>query len=243
MHFEETVPRGVQEEVIASAAPIERSRAKARRLTERGTCAAMQGWQHHWLSIQEQTGISAGGSRPPSFRPGTCAGAWVTTVEDQMFHTLRMKIGAAAFLAGALLIAPSASRADGDNGVVRVRSAYSMAETIGRLKADIAGKGIMFFAEIDQAKLAKEAGIELRPSTLLIFGNPPLGTQFLTSNPDAGLDWPVRVLVQQDAKGSVSVAYTDFNWIARRYGIEDRDAQFKMASQVIGSIATTVTPQ
>jgi uncharacterized protein (DUF302 family) len=160
-----------------------------------------------------------------------------------MLHSLRSKIGAAALLAGALLIAPAASRADGENGVVHVRSAYSMAETISRLKADIAEKGIKFFAEIDQAGLAKGAGIELRPSTLLIFGNPPLGTQFLTSNPDAGLDWPVRVLVQQDAKGSVSVAYTDFDWIAHRYGIEDRAAQFKMASDVIGSITSSVAPR
>ena len=123
---------------------------------------------------------------------------------------------------------------------MHVRSAYPLAETIGRLKADIAAKGIAFFAEIDQAKLAKAAGIELEPSTLIIFGNPPLGTQFLTSNPDAGLDWPVRVLVQQDKKGAVTVAYTDFDWIARRYGITDREAQFKMASTVIGSITSSV---
>ena len=115
-----------------------------------------------------------------------------------------------------------------------------MKETIARLKADIAAKKIRFFAEIDQAGLARKAGIALRPSTLLIFGNPPLGTQFLTSNPDAGLDWPVRVLVQQDETGAVSVAYTDFDWIARRYGIEDREAQFKMASTVIGSITSSI---
>jgi len=51
----------------------------------------------------------------------------------------------------------------------------------------VASKGIMFFDEIDQSKLAADAGVKLRPSTLLAFGNPPLGTLFLTSNPAAGL--------------------------------------------------------
>src|SRR4051812_40130660 len=121
----------------------------------------MQGWHHHRLWIRERAGISAGRARLPSFHPGTRAGARVVTMEDRMVHSLRSKIGAAALLVGALLIAPAASRADGENGVVHVRSAYSMAETISRLKADIAEKGIKFFAEIDQAGLAKGAGIEL----------------------------------------------------------------------------------
>jgi uncharacterized protein (DUF302 family) len=108
------------------------------------------------------------------------------------------------------------------------------------MKKDIADKGIMFFDEIDQAKLAADAGVTLLPSTLLVFGNPPLGTLFLTSDPDAGLDWPVRVLVYQDAKGDVWVAYTDFAWIARRHGITNREKEFKMASEVIASITSTV---
>ena len=61
-----------------------------------------------------------------------------------------------------------------------------MPETIKRLKMDVADKGIMFFDEIDQSKLAADAGVTLRPSTLLVFGNPPLGTLFLTSIPMQG---------------------------------------------------------
>ena len=89
------------------------------------------------------------------------------------------------------------------DGVVSIKSAYRFDETIERIKADISLKKIMFFDVIDQAKLASGAGIELRPSTLLVFGNPPLGAQFLTSNPAAGLDWPVRLLVTEDAQGGV----------------------------------------
>jgi len=98
----------------------------------------------------------------------------------------------------------------------------------------------MFFMAIDQTKLGENAGIKLPPSTLLIFGNPPLGIQFLTSNPNAGLDWPVRLLVTQDDKGQVWAVYTDFDWIKRRHGIENRDEAFKMASSVIASITSSV---
>jgi uncharacterized protein (DUF302 family) len=115
-----------------------------------------------------------------------------------------------------------------------------MEETVAHLKKDIAAKGITFFQEIDQAALAAKAGISLKPSVLLIFGNPPLGTQFITANPQAGLDWPVRMLVYRDDSGAVWVAYTDFGWIARRHGVTTRDAQFHMASEVAASIAASV---
>jgi uncharacterized protein (DUF302 family) len=115
-----------------------------------------------------------------------------------------------------------------------------MDETIARIKDDIARKGIMFFSAVDQAQLAANAGIKLLPSTLLTFGNPALGSQFMTSNPQAGLDWPVRLLVQQDANGNVWAIYTDFGWIAKRHGITDREQQFTMASGVVASITSTI---
>jgi len=62
-------------------------------------------------------------------------------------------------------------------------------------------------------------------------------------NPAAGIDWPVRLLVFEDARGQVWVVYNDFSYIAQRHGITDRDAQFKMASEVIGSITATVKAQ
>jgi uncharacterized protein (DUF302 family) len=126
-----------------------------------------------------------------------------------------------------------------DDGVIRVKSAHNVEETVKILERDIASKGIKFFGEIDQAKLAADAGIKLLPSILLTFGNPPLGIQFLTADPYAGLDWPVRMLVLQDAAGQVWIAYTDFAYIARRHHIADRPDQFLMASQVAASIAAS----
>lgn len=153
------------------------------------------------------------------------------------------KLIAAAALASTLAAPAGAQTAVPENGIVRVKSAYSMAESIARVKADVAAKGIMFFQQIDQSKLAADAGIPLRASTLLVFGNPPLGTQFITANPDAGLDWPVRLLLTQDDNGQVWAVYSDFGWIARRHGITNRDAQFAMATKVIGSITSTLRAQ
>ena len=140
---------------------------------------------------------------------------------------------------GVVMLLSSTALAQND-GVVRVKSAYPMQETIARIKADVSAKGIMHFAEIDQSKLAAGAGIALRPSTLLIFGNPPLGTLFITAKPEAGLDWPVRLLVSQDENGQVWAMYTDFKWIAQRHGITERDQEFSTATGVIASITSTI---
>jgi len=139
------------------------------------------------------------------------------------------------------IAAPVAAQAPASAGLVEVRSVYGIDETISRIKADIAAKGIRFFADIDQSALGAGANIAIKPSHLLLFGNPPLGVQFLTSSPYAGIDWPVRMLVFENADGSVTIAWTDFNYIAKRYGITDRAAQFKMASEVAASIASSAT--
>ena len=145
------------------------------------------------------------------------------------------------------LSVPGIARADAnvapvaESGIIKVKSAYSKAETIARLKQDIAAKGIRFFDEIDQAKLAADAGVQIRPSTLLIFGNPPLGTLFIRSNPLAGLDWPVRLLVFEDEQRQVWAAYTDFGYIAHRHDIRGMDQEaFNMATGVIASITSSV---
>jgi uncharacterized protein (DUF302 family) len=155
-----------------------------------------------------------------------------------------MNHSTAHLLAGAVLTfagfaAAHAQSVDPD-GIVHVRSAYSMDETIARIRTDIAAKNIMFFQAVDQSQLAAKAGISLRPSTLLEFGNPPLGAQFLTANPNAGLDWPVRLLVSQDESGAVWASWTDFAWIAKRHGITDRQTQFATATSVVESITSTI---
>lgn len=129
------------------------------------------------------------------------------------------------------------ANADEHDGITKIKSAYPLRETVAHIKEQVANLGIRSFTEIDQSELAAQAETELRPSTLLVFGNSELGARFIKANPLAGLDWPVRLLVTQDDSGMVWIAWTDFDWIARRHRITNRAVYIKIANDVI----TTVT--
>lgn len=124
-------------------------------------------------------------------------------------------------------------------GVVRQVSSYGFDETIRRIRTDLGTKSIPVFAEIDQQRLGAGANLPIRRSTLILFGNPPLGVQFLQANPLAGLDWPVRMLVTEDAGGQVWLAWTDFAFIADRYTLTGLAPQLTMATQVAASVAAS----
>jgi uncharacterized protein (DUF302 family) len=155
----------------------------------------------------------------------------------------------AMLLAATFALASPVTRAAGSTpaaasctaqGVICVHSAHAFGDTVNLIVAAVRANKIRYFGEIDQSNLAAAAGIALRPSKLLIFGNPPLGLQFLMSNPLAGLDWPVRLLVTQDPDGQVWVAYTDFAFIAQRYAIADRSAALTMATKVSDLVSHSV---
>jgi len=159
---------------------------------------------------------------------------------DTKFLAVLLLAGPATVLSPVLAPAQSAvpvSSAPAE-GVIKQRSDYGFDETVVRLKGDIASKGIRFFDEIDHTKLGASADLKINRSTLLLFGNPPLGVQFLQANPIAGLDWPVRMLVTQDDDGSVWVSWTDFRFVAGRYQLRNREMQIAMASDVAASIAS-----
>lgn len=123
-------------------------------------------------------------------------------------------------------------------GVIKQRSDHGFDRTLAFLKADIAAKKIRLFGEIDHQMLGASANLSIGRSTLLLFGNPPLGVQFLQANPLAGLDWPVRMLVTEDKDGTVWISWSDFRFVANRYQLKDREAQIGMASDVAASIAS-----
>jgi uncharacterized protein (DUF302 family) len=108
------------------------------------------------------------------------------------------------------------------DGLVTLPSAHSADETVARLKAVLAAKGIHLFAHIDHAAGAQQAGLSLRPTQVVIFGNPQVGTRLMESAQLVGLDLPLRVLVWEDADGKVWATYTEPAYLARRYGITDR---------------------
>ncbi len=122
-------------------------------------------------------------------------------------------------------------------GVLRIPSSHSVEETVARIKSSVEAKGIRYFTAIYQQQLGASANLPIKKSTLVLFGNPPLGVQFIQANPYAGLDWPVRMLVRETADGKTEIAYTDFAFIAQRYGITGKDAQLRMASEVAATVA------
>ena len=144
---------------------------------------------------------------------------------------------AGATTAPAAPATPSPTAVTEANGVLRLASNHSVEETVARIKTSVEAKGIRYFVAIDQQQLGTSANLPIRKSTLVLFGNPPLGVQFIQANPYAGLDWPVRMLVHETADGKTEIAYTDFAFIGQRYRITGKDAQLKMASEVAATVA------
>jgi len=98
-------------------------------------------------------------------------------------------------------------------------SAHSVDETIDRLAAAVEGAGAKVFARIDHAAGAAKVDMELRPTQVLLFGNPKLGTPALQAGQTAGLDLPLRVVAYEDADGKVFVAYHNPNELSEDHGI------------------------
>lgn len=115
------------------------------------------------------------------------------------------------------------STSSAGDGLVSKKSGFSAEQTLDRLEAVLKEKGITVFARVSHTKGAAGVGIELRPTELLIFGNPKLGSHFFTSNQTAGIDLPMKALAWQDADGQVWLTYNDPQYIADRHGIADRD--------------------
>jgi uncharacterized protein (DUF302 family) len=118
-------------------------------------------------------------------------------------------------------------------------SRYSYSETCERLIAAIADSGSTLFGRIDQQAAARAAGLDLRPTTLLIFGNPRGGTPLMDAWPLAALDLPLKLLVwEEDAK--VSVAYVPVRIIAGRYGVTGKDALVQALDGALAALVAAV---
>ena len=121
----------------------------------------------------------------------------------------------------ALAITASASAAHAVDGLVEVESAYGVPETMDRLQELVEQRGLTVFARIDHAAGAAKIGTSMRPTQLLIFGNPQGGTPFMTCAQTVGIDLPLKALVWQDADARVWVGYNDPAFVAARHGVED----------------------
>jgi uncharacterized protein (DUF302 family) len=105
------------------------------------------------------------------------------------------------------------------DGLITVPSSFGPKETMDRLEAEITAKGMAVFARIDHAAGAAGAGLPLRPTELLIFGNAKAGTPLMQANQAIGIDLPLKALVFEDAAGKVWLSYNDPHWLAQRHGL------------------------
>jgi uncharacterized protein (DUF302 family) len=117
------------------------------------------------------------------------------------------------------------------SGIVTVASRLGVKETIDRLADLVQRAGLLVFARIDHGAGARDVGLELRPTELLIFGNPRGGTPLMQDRQLAGIDLPVKALAWEDESGKVWLSYNDAEWIARRHGLGAASAE------AVGAIA------
>jgi uncharacterized protein (DUF302 family) len=104
------------------------------------------------------------------------------------------------------------------NGLIQIASQHSVDDTLRRLRALLAEKNITIFAMVDHSGEAAKAGLEMRPTKLLIFGNPKGGTPLMQATPSAAIDLPLKALIWEDPEGKVWLTYNDPAYLQKRHG-------------------------
>jgi uncharacterized protein (DUF302 family) len=107
------------------------------------------------------------------------------------------------------------------NGLIQVPSHYSVDETVRRLEAAFAEKGLRVFALIDHSGEAEKAGLKMRPTRVVIFGSPKGGTPLMVAAPTLAIDLPLKALVAEDAQGKVLVTYNSPEYLKERHGVPE----------------------
>jgi len=105
-----------------------------------------------------------------------------------------------------------------DNGIVTIPSRQSVDQTVQNLEGILRAKGVKLFALIDHSGEAEKAGMKMRPTKLLIFGNPKGGTPLMIAAPSVALDLPLKILVWEDADGKVQISYNSPGYLQARHG-------------------------
>jgi uncharacterized protein (DUF302 family) len=127
-------------------------------------------------------------------------------------------------------------------GLTRVASSFGPKETMDRLAAAVTAKGMTVFARIDHAAGAAAAGLPLRPTELLIFGNARGGTPLMQAAQTIGIDLPLKALVLEDAGGKAWLAYNDPAWLAQRHGLgHEVDAAVNAMTAALAALARAAT--
>ena len=128
-----------------------------------------------------------------------------------------------------------------DSGLVRVKSAHDVNATADRLVNALNAKGMTVFDRIDHAAGAQKAGLELAPTTLVIFGNPKVGTPLMNCARTAAIDLPQKALIWEDEKGQVWLSYNDPNYLVERHGITGCAEVIKKIEKALSNFAKAAT--
>ena len=105
------------------------------------------------------------------------------------------------------------------NGIVDVESRHSVEETVERLRGILAAVGVTLFALVDHSGEAEKVGMKMRPTKLLIFGNPKAGTPLMLAAPSIAIDLPLKILVWQDQAGKVWISYNSIEYLRERHNV------------------------
>jgi uncharacterized protein (DUF302 family) len=127
-------------------------------------------------------------------------------------------------------------------GLVNVTSPHSASATMARLEATVKERGLNVFARIDHAAGAAKVGKTLRPTELLIFGNPQGGTPLMECAQTAGIDLPLKALVWQDEAGKVMLSYNDPEYLAKRHGAASCPVVDNLKKALSGIAQAVVAP-
>jgi uncharacterized protein (DUF302 family) len=127
------------------------------------------------------------------------------------------------------------------SGLVSVPSRHTAAQTLERLEAVLKQKGTRLFARIDHAAGAADAGLSLRPTTVLLFGNPQAGTPLMQSRQTIGIDLPLKALVWEDAAGRAWLTYNDPQYLAERHQVRDHPETVQAMTAALQALARAAT--
>jgi len=122
-------------------------------------------------------------------------------------------------------------------GLVVLSCPRTPKEAMDLLAASVVRHGMTVFARIDHAAAAKEAGMTLAPTEVLIFGNPKGGTPLMQAAQTLGIDLPLKALVWQDGAGKTWIGYNDPRWLARRHGVTGHDQQLDGMANALAAVA------
>ena len=128
------------------------------------------------------------------------------------------------------------------DGLVVLTSPYSPKETMERLEGAVTQRGLTVFARIDHTAGAAKIGKSLRPTEVLIFGNPQGGTPLMECAQSVGIDLPLKALVWEDASGQVWLGYNDPSYVAKRHEVPACAAAAKIAEALAGISAEVIAP-